>query len=315
MINSRHDFMPAIYQKGVLDMRTGNNKLQTELVWLTFVIPVLAFYLIFFILPSISTFMYSFTDWDGVTSNFIGLDNFKEMIQDTMILTSFGNTAMYAVCITTLQNLLGLILGVVLVQKVIGVSYLRTIFFMPYIFSALLLGYVWGFILEPNIGILNNLLDAVHLGFLKANWLGNPVLGRWMIIVLTIWQCMGYSMVIYIAGLQAIPKDMYESANIDGAGGFSKFTHITFPLIAPSFTINIMLSLIGCLKLFDQIYALTNGGPGYATNSVATMIYTLGFGSGNRWGYGTAMSVVLFLGIMLLTAIVVPVLRKREVDI
>ena len=135
-----------------------------------------------------------------------------------------------------------------------------------------------------------------------------------MIIFITIWQCVGYSMVIYIAGLQAIPKDMYESADIDGARPFSTFRHITFPLVAPAFTINIMLSLIGCLKLFDQIYALTNGGPGFATNSVATMIYNLGFGSGTRWGYGTAMSVTLFVCILAVSTIVLPYLRRREVE-
>lgn len=294
-------------------MKKKNQNILTELQWLTFVLPALLLYIVFFILPSTSTIFYSFTDWDGVTSHFVGLSNFKEMIQDQMILTSFGNTAMYAISITIIQNFLGLMLAVFVVKKLYGVNFIRTMFFMPYIFSALLLGYVWGFILEPNIGIVNNLLDTIHLDFLKANWLGDPRWGRWMIIMITIWQCVGYSMVIYIAGLQAIPKDMYESADIDGAKSFAKFKNITFPLIAPSFTINIMLSVIGCLKLFDQIYALTNGGPGYSTNSVATMIYTLGFGSGIRWGYGTAMSLTLFICIMGITAIVVPILRKREV--
>lgn len=295
-------------------MTTGNHNIRTELQWSIFIAPALVLYLIFFILPSSSTVFYSLTDWDGVTSHFIGLSNFKEMFSDNMILTSFGNTAMYAVSITFLQNFLGLILAIFMVKKLSGIKYIRTMFFMPYIFSALLIGYVWGFILEPNIGIVNNLLDTLHLGILKANWLGNPAWGRWMIIFITIWQSIGYSMVIYIAGLQAISQDMYESADIDGAKAFAKFKHISFPLIAPSFTINIMLSLIGCLKLFDQIYALTNGGPGYATNSVATMIYTLGFGSGTRWGYGTAMSLTLFLGILIITAVVVPILRRREVD-
>lgn len=295
-------------------MNIPGNKIRHEIQWSCFVLPAVLFYLMFFILPSFSTVYYSFTDWDGVTSHFIGLANFKEMIHDKMILTSFGNTAMYASFITVIQNLLGLILAVFLTKKLAGVNFIRTIFFMPYIFSALLLGYVWGFILEPNIGIVNNLLDALKLGGLKADWLGEPALGRWMIILLTIWQCVGYSMVIYIAGLQAIPTDIYESAEIDGAGPVSQFVHITFPLIAQAFTINVMLSLIGCLKLFDQVYALTNGGPGYSTHSIATMIYTLGFQTGTRWGYGTAMSVTLFVVILMITAIIVPILRKREVD-
>jgi raffinose/stachyose/melibiose transport system permease protein len=292
----------------------NNRRIRIELLWFLFILPVLAFYLIFFIVPSASTVYYSLTDWDGVTSKFIGIDNFIEMVHDQMILTSFGNTAMYAVFITIVQNLAGLVLAVFMVKNIAGVNFLRTIFFMPYVFSALLLGYVWSFILEPNIGVVNNVLEFARLGFLKQNWLGDPAIGRWMIIFITIWQCVGYSMVIYIAGLQAIPKDMYESADIDGARPFSTFRHITFPLIAPAFTINIMLSLIGCLKLFDQIYALTNGGPGFATNSVATMIYNLGFGSGTRWGYGTAMSVTLFVCILVISTIVLPYLRRREVE-
>jgi raffinose/stachyose/melibiose transport system permease protein len=295
-------------------MRARNRKVRTELLWLGFVVPALLFYLIFFILPSLSSTYYSFTDWDGVNSRFIGINNFKELFQDQMILTSFKNTAMYAFFITIIQNFLGLILAVFLVKRLAAVNFIRTLFFMPYIFSALLLGYVWGFILEPNIGVVNNLLDAIHLSGLKMGWLSEPFWGRWMIILITIWQCMGYSMVIYIAGLKAISEDLYEAANIDGAKAISKFRHITFPLIAPAFTINIMLSLIGCLKLFDEVFTLTGGGPGYATISVASLIYQLGFGSGGRWGYGTAMSIVLFAAILLITGIAVPLLRKREVD-
>jgi raffinose/stachyose/melibiose transport system permease protein len=293
---------------------TRNRKIHTELKWLIFVLPALMFYMIIFILPAISTVYFSFTDWDGVTSHFIGLDNFIEMTKDSMILTTIGNTAMYSIFITIIQNLLGIALAVFMVKKLSGVNFMRTMFFMPYIFSSLLIGYVWGFILEPNIGVVNNLLNAMHLGFLKANWLGNPEWGRWMIILITIWQCVGYSMVIYIAGLQAIPAEMYESSDIDGAKAFAKFKNITFPLIAPSFTVNIMLSVIGCLQLFNQIYALTNGGPGYATNSIATMIYNLGFGTGSRWGYGTALSVTLFAFILIITTILIPLLRKREVE-
>ncbi|MBN2983170.1 MULTISPECIES: carbohydrate ABC transporter permease [Cohnella] len=285
-----------------------------EMKWLVFVIPALAFYLGFFLIPTLSSTYYSFTDWDGITTEFIGLDNYREMFQDRMILASFRNTILYTVSITILQNAIGLAAALLLVRKFRGVNFMRTMLFMPYIFSTLLIGYVWGFILEPNIGVVNNILDALHLESLKMGWLSEPGPARWMIILVTIWQCMGYSMVIYIAGLQGISKELYESGDLDGASRWKRFRHITFPLIAPSFTINIILSLIGNLQLFNQIYALTGGGPGYETESVATMIYQLGFGSGIRWGYGSALSVTLFVCILIITVVMVTILRKREVD-
>jgi ABC-type sugar transport system permease subunit len=121
-------------------------------------------------------------------------------------------------------------------------------------------------------------------------------------------------MVIYLAGLNTIPNELIEAGDIDGASGFAKFKHITFPLLAPSFTINIMLTTMGCLKLFDQIYALTGGGPGYTTDSIATTIYNLGFRNDSRWGYGAAMSIILFVFVLVISTIQVRFLKKREVE-
>lgn len=296
-------------------MISQKTKQLMQLKWFMFIVPSLILYLVFFIIPASSSLFYSFTDWDGGSYKFIGIQNYVDMFSDKRILTSFGNTVMYSAFITVFQNLLALAIAMFMVQKLIGVKYLRLMFFMPIIFSSLVVGYIWGFILEPNSGVLNNLLSMLNLEFLQANWLGDPSYGRWMVILVTIWQSMGYSMVIYIAGLNTVPSEMYEAADIDGANGFQKFKCITFPLIAPSFTINLMLSTIGCLKIFDQIFALTGGGPGYTTQSVATMIYQLGFGAdGGKWGYGSAMSIVLFGVIIILTGIQVSVLRKREVD-
>jgi raffinose/stachyose/melibiose transport system permease protein len=295
-------------------MQKRKHKIFNEAQWLTFILPVLLVYTLIMLVPFLRTIYYSFTDWDGITSRFIGLDNFKNLIFDNTIKTSFFNTAFYSITITILQNMLGLILAIFMVKKLFGQNILRTLFFMPNIFSALLLGYVWSFILDPNVGIVNNLLSLMHLGAFQQDWLGNPFWGRIMICMLTIWQCTGYSMVIYISGLQAIPADLYEAAEIDGAKPLARFRFVTFPLVAPAFTINIILSLIGTFKIFDPIYALTNGGPGYSTDSVASMIYKLAFTTKNEWGYGTAMSVTLFVFILIITSIIVPLLRKREVE-
>jgi ABC-type sugar transport system permease subunit len=293
----------------------AHKKISLELKWLVFVLPALAFYLGFLLIPTLSSAYYSLTDWNGVQSKFIGFRNYIEMFHDEMILTAFQNTIQFTVTITVLQNVLGLLFALILVKKFAGVNFMMTLFFMPSIFSTLLIGYVWGFILEPNIGVLNNLLAKLHLSQLQMPWLSDPFWAKWVISLVTTWQFLGYSMVIYIAGLQAIPKELYECGEIEGAKGLTKFSHITFPLIAPSFTINIVLCMIGNLQIFNQIYVLTKGGPGYKTESVASMIWQLGFGSGSsRWGYGSAMSIVLFIFILIVTVFMVTFLRKREVE-
>ncbi|MBD0380908.1 carbohydrate ABC transporter permease [Paenibacillus sedimenti] len=293
----------------------ANKKISLELKWLVFLLPALAFYLGFLLIPTLSSAYYSLTDWNGMQSKYIGFSNYIEMFHDKMILTAFRNTIQFTITITILQNFLGLVLALLLVKKFAGVNFMRTLFFMPSIFSTLLIGYVWGFILEPNIGVLNNLLDKLGLSYWQMGWLSNPFWAKWVISLVTSWQFAGYAMVIYIAGLQAIPKDMYECGEIEGATGLKKFIHITFPLIAPSFTINIVLCMIGNLQIFNQIYVLTKGGPGYMTESVASMIYQLGFGPGSsRWGYGSAMSIVLFIFILIVTIAMVTFLRKREVE-
>lgn len=290
-------------------------KLKTEISWLGFVLPALIFYLIFFISPAVSSVFYSFTEWDGVNSTFIGLENYKNLIHDKEILTAFGNTIFYTVGIVVLQNVLGLLFAVILKKNCVRNNVLRTLIFMPYVFSSLLIGFVFKFIFEPNIGALNSMLRAVHLESLIRPWLTDPFTAKCIIVLVTVWQCLGYTMVINIAGLQGISEEYYEASSIDGATKWQQFLHITVPLLAPATTINIMLSLIGDLQIFNQIYALTGGGPAYQTESIATTIYRLGFGSGGaRWGYGAAMSVAMFLIMLVLTVIVTTYLRKREVE-
>lgn len=287
-----------------------------ELKWIGFIAPALVFYLLFFLGPSISAVYYSFTKWDGVTSSFIGLANYRKLFRDQEILTAFGNTVFYTVGIVIIQNALGILFAVLLKKSCLRNNILRTLVFMPYVFSSLLIGYVFKFILEPNIGALNNILRGLRLDFLIQPWLTEPFIARCVIVFVTVWQCVGYTMVINIAGLSGISQDYYEAAAIDGASKWQQFKSITFPLMAPATTINIMLSLIGDLQIFNQVYAITGGGPGYETESIASTIYRLGFGSGgSRWGYGAAMSVTMFAIMMVITVITTTLLRKREVDI
>lgn len=292
-----------------------SRKRATSLKWFLFVLPALAVYLVIFLLPSMSAAYYSFTDWNGLKASFIGLDNFKAILHNDDIKVAFKNTLFYAVFIVIFQNIFSLLLAVALDKKLKTVNVLRTLFFMPILFSPLIIGYVWGYMLEPNFGVVNTLFSKLGMDFLVLDWLGNPKIAVWMIVLVTVWQNTGYNMVIYLAGLQAIPGDMYEAAEIDGAGAWKRFTNVTLPLIAPAMTINILITMIGSLKLFDTIFAMTKGGPGYTTQSFATMIYTVGFGSGSQWGFGAAMSVVLFLFIFVVTIFLVRYLRGREIEL
>jgi raffinose/stachyose/melibiose transport system permease protein len=287
-----------------------------KIKWFMFVVPSIVIYLVFYVAQISQTIFYSFTDWSGRGFNFVGLKNYINMLSDTKIYQSISNTLMYAFGVTIIQNTFAFSLAYIISFKIFGKKYLRLLFFMPVVFSALVVGYIWGFILEPNVGTLNTMLDALSLDRYMLNWLGDPVYARFMIIVVTVWQFSGYSMVIFIAGLNAIPKEIFEVSDIDGASGFTKLRYITIPLMAPSITINIILSTIGILKIYDSVVALTGGGPGYTTSSIALMIYTLGFGSeGGRWGYGCAMSVVLMIFIMVISLVQSSYLRRREVEI
>ena len=291
-------------------------KRNDEWKWMLFVCPALLFFVLFFIVPTIGSFGYSFTKWDGVTSEFIGIKNYIDLFQDGEILTSFSNTIFYTISIVIVQNIIGLALAVLLKKNTPRNNLFRTLVFMPYVFGTLLIGYIFRFILEPNAGALNAALTAIGLENWIRPWLSNPAYARCVVVFVTIWQCCGYTMMINISGLQAIPDDYYEAARIDGASKWKQFIKITLPMLAPSTTVNIMLSLIGDLQIFDQVYAITKGGPGYETESIAMTVYRLGFGTGGAtWGYGAAMSVVMFFIMMIITVVFTTLLRKREVDI
>jgi ABC-type sugar transport system permease subunit len=295
-------------------MRSHTRRIRDEMKWFSFLVPALLFYLVLFVIPSLSSSYYSFTEWNGLTSKFIGWGNYKEIWESDKLLLALKNTFFYAVMGTILQNFLALILALFLDKGFRTVNILRAMFLLPLVFSPLVIGYIFSYILEPNIGVLNTLLSNLHLADWQRDWLGNPDYGRWMIVLVDVWKSIGFSMVIYLAGLQSVPQDLYEAGDIDGASPWNKFRQITFPLIAVAVTINIVLATIGNLKIFDQIYAMTGGGPGYATHSIATIIFHLGFAESGEWGLGTAMSIVMFLFILVLTIIQVFILRKREVQ-
>ncbi len=280
-----------------------------------FILPAFALYTVFVMWPTISSINLSFTSWDGINPEvrYIGLDNFKEIWESPRVHNALKNSILLAVALVVLENIVALGLAI-LVDKVRWFRNLfRSIFYFPVLMSGIIMGFIWMIILNYNFGVVNQLLDMIGLSSWKVDWLGNPNFAMTSIILSTVWKAAGYYMIIYLAGLQGIPQELLEAASIDGAGKWKQFIHITFPLLAGATTVCVMLSMIGSLKLFDQIAVMTNGGPGFATETLTYIIYRVAFGEG-RQGFGTALAIVLFILIMIISLIQIKLLRKREVQ-
>lgn len=283
---------------------------------LVFILPSLILYTLFVIIPTLGSVYYSFTSWDGVSEDvhFIGFANFVEIWNSPRVHNALKNTMILTVSLVILENLAAIILAL-LVDKVRWFRNLfRSVFYFPVLISGIVMGFVWTIILNYNFGVVNQVLDSIGLGAYIVDWLGNPKYAMLSIILSTVWKSAGYYMIIYLAGLQGIPQEMTEAASIDGANGWQQFRHITFPLLAGSVTVCMVLAMINSLKIFDQIAVMTDGGPGFETETLTYIIYKVGIGE-LRQGFGTAMALVLFLIILIITVFQVKVLQKREVQL
>ncbi|MCK9861496.1 sugar ABC transporter permease [Paenibacillus sp. ATY16] len=282
-------------------------------IW--FILPAFILYSLFVMLPTLSSIYLSFTSWDGISENvrYIGLDNFKEIWESPRVHHALKNTIIVAISLVVLENVVALLLAILVDQVRWLRNFFRSIFYFPVLMSGIIMGFIWMIILNYNFGVVNQVLDMIGLGSIKADWLGDPDFALLSIILSTVWKSSGYYMIIYLAGLQGVPQELLEAASIDGAGKWKQFRHVTFPLLAGATTVCVMLSMINSLKLFDQIAVMTNGGPGFATETLTYIIYKVAFGEG-RQGFGTALAIVLFILILIVSLIQIRVLRKREVQ-
>jgi raffinose/stachyose/melibiose transport system permease protein len=264
------------------------------------------------LVPSARGVYYAFTDWDGLSPDFdlIGLRNFTGMLDDPDALQGVWHTLVIAVAITVVQNGIGLLLALGVNSMIKSRNVLRVLLFAPAVITPIVTAYLWRNLLGPD-GAVNSLLGAAGLGSLRQDWLGDPDLALWMIVLVVVWQFAGYSMVIFLAGLQSIPREIYEAAAIDGSGPVRRFWSVVRPLLAPAITVNLMLSIIGGIKLFDQVYALTGGGPGHATDTISTLIYKDAFTLG-EFGYSIALAVVLTVIVAIASAGQYAVLSRSE---
>ncbi len=276
-------------------------------------VPALLLFCVFIFYPFFKGMKISFTNWDGYNLDYkwIGFENYKRMFQDPEIIKVIKNTVIYGVGSSVFQNIIGLLYALFLNMNIRTRGFVRTIIYLPVIISSLIMGYIWYFFFQYQGGAINDIL--LLFGDQPANLLGDPVKNVWIITFVNTYQYLGIAMVLYLAGLQSIPRDYYEAATIDGAGPWKRFAHVTWPLIAPAFTVSMVLNLIGGLKLFDVIVALTNSGPGYASASLSSIMYLLYFGREDA-GYAATIGILMFILISLVSITALVFLRRREVN-
>ncbi len=272
--------------------------------------PALVFFFMIVIIPFIMGVYYSFTNWNGVSSQsrWVGLDNYIYLFTDDKeFLNSFNFTFRFTLVSGMLNNVLGLAFALLLTQSIKLKNLFRPILLLPNVIGGVILGFIWNFIFVAGFG---GIAEATGWSFF-GGWLGDSITGFWGIVIVSAWQGAGYLMVVYIAALMGIERDLVESARIDGASGFKLFRHIHFPLIMPAVTICVFLALTGGLRIFDVVFSLTSGGPFGSTKSVAYNIWD-DF-SGVYYGLGTAKSVVLFLTVAFVSVAQVLLMKKKEV--
>lgn len=287
---------------------------RNKLKWfLLFTVPLIFIFTIVVIIPFLVGIYYSFFEWDGIGANpkvYVGLDNFVELWGDNQFLRSMWLTTLFTVLSVITINVIGLAFALLVTSRIQTANAARTLLFMPYLIGGLILGYIWQFVFVDVFSFLGEVTGLDQVFF---NWLVDPQFALYGLVFVFTWQMAGYIMIIYIAGIQAIPNDVVEAAKIDGASTWQRFTRITFPLLMPALTISLFLTLSSAFKIYDVNLSLTGGGPANATELFAMNIYQEIFGSSN-YGFGQAKAIVFFLIVAAITLTQVYMTKKREVE-
>jgi raffinose/stachyose/melibiose transport system permease protein len=276
-----------------------------------FLLPAAIIYLIIFILPTFMSFFFSMTRWTLQNWTYIGLENFKTFFQESSLNIGFKNTFIYAVVTCGLKVVFGLLLGVFLTSKIRTKNYLRSVVFFPTLVSTIAVGIAFSTLMHPTEGLINTTLAA--LGISGPDWLGDTRTALLSVAFVDVWKGVGFATVIYIAGIMSIPEEYYEALQIDGGNSWHKFWNIILPLSRPATNAVIILAFIGGLRSFDILWPMTRGGPGFATDVIASIIYKqyqAGF-----YGLATAGNVILFLFVSVLAFPLSLYLNRREVDL
>ena len=294
--------------------------------WITFfVLPGIAIVTTFILLPLFISLFNSFFDWKQLIRNdFVGLGNFKKIFFEfpykERFFNAMGNNVRWLVITLLVQNSLGLLFGYVLSRRIPGHGIFKRVFFIPVLFSLVAVGFLWGLYLKPN-GLVNEFLKLIGLASLVNPWLGDPRTATITIILVNIWRWVGFPSLVFLAAVDAVPGDCIEAAYLDGVGELRLFRSVILPLIVPSITVVSVLTIIGSLNVFEQIYVMAglDGGPYFSTDTIGTLFYRTAFGSvdsGNpAIGIGSAIGVIIYLATFLVSIAVIAISRTREVEL
>ena len=262
-------------------------------------LPTLIGLALFSLGPVVASALLSFSRWDGLTAPvWTGMENYRLLFTDPLFWTALRNTAYYTVGSVVPAIVLSLLLALAVNQKIKGVVFFRTLFFLPVVSPPVAIAILWGWLYNAQYGLINAALDRLSLP--PVQWLAEPSTAMPSIIIMSIWSGLGYNMVLFLAGLQGIPQELYEAATIDGANRWALFRFVTVPLLSPTTFFNLVLSMIGAFQLFDYVYVLTQGGPMYSTLSIVLYIYQMAF-QNFKMGYASALAYVLFVIIAVVT--------------
>jgi raffinose/stachyose/melibiose transport system permease protein len=275
------------------------------------VAPGFALFLFMICIPIIMSGYYGATDWEGIGGyKFVGLDNFKDILfHDGEFWISLWHAVLLAGTTVLIQHPIAILIAIILMHCGKWEKVFRAIFFIPAVISIVVTSKLWASIFHPNYGLLNKLLDSVGLSALKQNWLGDPDIAIWCIIVVVMWQGFGYALLLYYAGLQGIPKELYEAGRLDGASNFRLYTKIIIPLLTPMMRVAVIIAVITSLKQMETVFLMTNGGPGDSTQFLGNYIYEAAF-SASLYGYGNAISVLFVVFCLIVTVVLNKTLKK-----
>ena len=280
-----------------------------KMTFLLITIPIVALFFCFNTLPLIKGVIYSFTNFKGYGSyDWVGLRNYKDLFTDSRVGGSYLFTFKLAIVATIVTNVLSLILALGLNSKIRFKSALRGAYFIPNVLGALVVGYIFNYFFTYILPAFGNMVGNKTL---SSSMLSSTSLAWVAIVIVCAWQSIAMNTIIYISGLQTVPEDVYEAGAIDGATGFSKFRYLTFPLIVPFFSINMVLCVKNFLMVFDQIMALTKGGPAQSTESISYLIYNNGMSVG-QFGFQSANAVIFFIVIVIISAMQLTITGKKE---
>lgn len=276
------------------------------------VVPTLIVYSVFIILPIGIAVWYSFTKYSGIgKATFVGLENYMRLFKDKVFWVSLKNTMIIFVLAFVLLLTISFLIALLLNNKLKGTDFAKALIFSPAIIAPIIVGIIWVYILDPNVGIINNILDALHLDFLKQKWIGGETLSPYSIAFIYFWQQLGYLVTIFIAGLKMIPEEVLEAVKIDGASTVQKIRYVIIPMMRSTISTVAVLIITGVFKIFEIVQQTTGGGPNHLSETLVTYSYSTTFTSGN-YGYGMSLATVTFVLSLIITGIYSFLTRERE---